>query len=160
MERTSSCALAPPDSLQGRPGFPLLRLAAQPRPQLGIQRTLFSTRGNTSSWVPELRLQCAWDSLCPLFLLLRFTAVSMVVPIQVSRRGALTQIPITQRGVSSHDYGQWPRSCPSKTDPCVFVPDHSDVIMNLSSPGLLLEAHSRALDGAMGIAIGASEHFF
>lgn len=53
-------------------------------------------------------------------------------------------------------YGQGPRSCPSKTDPCVFVPD---VIMNLSSPGLLLEAQSRALDGAMGIAVGTSEHF-
>lgn len=79
-----------------------LRLSEQPRPQQGIQRTLFSIQDNTSSWVPELRLQCAWDSLCPLFLLLRFTAVSVVVPVQVSRHGALTQIPITQQGVSSH----------------------------------------------------------
>lgn len=164
-EHILSCSGAPQTRCRaGLVSHCRLRLSEQPRSQQGIQRTLFSTQGNTSSWVPGLGLQCAWGSLCPLFLLLRFTTVYVVVPVQLSSLGALTQIPICQRGpcplpmVRCH-YGQWPRSCPSKTDPFVFVPDHSDVIMNLSSQGLLLEPHSRALDGATGIAVGTSEHF-
>lgn len=75
-------------------------------------------------------------------------------PTSLSERHALCPLPSALcpwPGVLSHVSRQWPKSCPSQTDPCVSVPDvprwHYESLS--FGPLLLGPPTERALDGAM-----------